>query len=187
MSFRRSTAHSFGVWTLADSEVAEADARWAATFGHGFESKADSDFVEWRDKVVLTEAKTVDGWVPVRRVIDGIPSDQFTLAKFYGDTEDRRQFGVDDVVFHVLRHASWARPLAAAAEGRVRKWLLETINGMKWEEWNLSANDRHHVAERRVRPLLTHGALQGRDHQQWALGRLRRPRRGCRCACPVGA
>ena len=61
------------------------------------------------------------------------------LAPFYGDTEDRRQFGVDDVVFNVLRQASWARPLAAAAEGRVRKWLLETINGMKWEEWNLSA------------------------------------------------
>ena len=120
-------------------EVAEADARWAATFGHGFESKADSDFVEWRDKVVLTEAKTVDGWVPVRRAIDGISSNDFMLAPFYGDTEDRRQFGVDDVVFNVLRQASWARPLAAAAEGRVRKWLLETINGMKWEEWNLSA------------------------------------------------
>jgi hypothetical protein len=156
-------------------EVAKADARWAATFGHGFESMADSDFVEWRDKVVLTngpETKTVDGWVPVLRVIDGVPSDQFTLAKFYGDTEERRKFGVDDVVFHVLRHASWARPLAAAAEGRVRNWLLETIDGMKWEEWNLSANDRHHVAERReeIRSLFTHGAHQGDG--QWALGRL---------------
>ena len=106
---------------LRRPEVAEADARWAATFGHGFESKADSDFVEWRDKVVLTEAKTVDGWVPVRRAIDGISSNDFMLAPFYGDTEDRRQFGVDDVVFNVLRQASWARPLAAAAEGRVRK------------------------------------------------------------------
>jgi hypothetical protein len=26
-------------------EIAEADARWAAIFGHGFLSKADSDFV----------------------------------------------------------------------------------------------------------------------------------------------
>ena len=97
------------------------------------------------------------------------------LAPFYGDTEDRRQFGVDDVVFNVLRQASWARPLAAAAEGRVRKWLLETINGIKWEEWNLSANDRYHVAERRedVRSLSTNnGARQGGDRRKWALGRL---------------
>ena len=104
--------------------------------------------------------------------IDGIYSE--SLPKFYGDTEERRQFGVDDVVFRVLREASWARLLAAAAEGRVRKWLLETINGMKWEEWNLSANDRYHVAERRkdVRSLFTHGARQGGDRRQFALGRL---------------
>ena len=100
---------------VADSEVrvAEADARWAATFGRGFLSKADSDFVEWRGGFQLRNVKgvgagTVDGWFPVPRAFDSdvLHWRDFAPPHSYGDAEERREFGVDDVVFYVLRHAS---------------------------------------------------------------------------------
>ena len=95
------------------AEVAEADARWAATFGRGFLSKADSDFVEWRGGFQLRNvngvgAVTVDGWFPVPRAFDSdvLHWRDFAPPHSYGDAEERREFGVDDVVFYVLRHAS---------------------------------------------------------------------------------